>query len=307
MSAGLVFLFGVLGSILGGMFAFGLTHYFRRSRRYTPANAHELLFHSRPEEWNEVRILNPDWIPNLRKAKLSGTSLPLVNLQSAQLDEADLSRSNLEGAVLDRASLVGSDLSEANLTGASLRHVDLRKARLEGTRLEGVVLEGVRTDEQKLKRLEVPVISPTTSVEVLRQGHLDVDDVAALTPSELEELVARLLEEAGYEVQLASTTRDMGYDLIARRSDPLFGQDSFLVQIKKYAPDRVVSLAPVRALLGAMLEGNTHKGLFITTGRFSREATRLPQGLASIRMVDGETLIQWLRAGRLTSSGASNN
>lgn len=301
MDTGVVlFLFGMLGSVLGALLAYGFSRYSKRNPRYTPTNALELLLQSRPEEWNEVRILNPDWTPDLRKAKLSGTSLPLVNLQSVRLDEADLSESNLEGAVLDRASLVGTDLTRANLTGASLRYTDLRSARLEETCLDRVMLEGARIDRYEVKGFTEARTS--VDIESLRHRQFSVDDLADLTPRELEALVARLLAEVGYKVHLSSSTRDMGYDLIVDRPDPLFGQESILVEVKKYAPDRVVGTAPVRSFFGAMLNNNIQKGLFVTTGRFSKEAMRLPQSLASIRMVDGEALSEWLNTGTLTSS-----
>jgi restriction system protein len=117
----------------------------------------------------------------------------------------------------------------------------------------------------------------------------------SLDPSAFERLVQRLLRESGFvQVEVTGKTGDGGIDGkgIAR----IHGLLSFHVifQCKRY--QRVVSASEVRDFRGAMV-GRADKGLFITTGSFTRdaikEATR--DGAPPIDLVDGDALADKLK------------
>lgn len=65
-------------------------------------------------------------------------------------------------------------------------------------------------------------------------------------------------------------------------------------QCKKYA--KTVGPGSIRDFRGA-LEGRADKGLFITTGRFTREAEReaVREGATAIDLIDGEQLCMLLK------------
>lgn len=116
-----------------------------------------------------------------------------------------------------------------------------------------------------------------------------------LTADAFERLVQRLLRESGFmQVEVTGRTGDGGIDGkgIAR----IHGLMSFHVvfQAKKY--QGVVTAAQVRDFRGAMV-GRADKGLFITTGSFTkdaiREATR--DGAPPIDLVDGDALADKLK------------
>jgi len=111
-----------------------------------------------------------------------------------------------------------------------------------------------------------------------------------IDPSSFERLIQRLLRESGFvQVEVTGRTGDGGIDGkgIAR----IHGFMSFHVvfQCKRY--QGVVSASHIRDFRGAMV-GRAAKGLFITTGTFSRdaikEATR--DGAPPIDLVDGDQL-----------------
>jgi hypothetical protein len=85
--------------------------------------------------WNQWRIENKEGIPNLHKARLSGTNLRGVNLR-----KVDLSNAELEGADLREAILFGTDLRFANLKDAKLGLADLSSADLSHADLRGAHL-----------------------------------------------------------------------------------------------------------------------------------------------------------------------
>jgi restriction system protein len=117
----------------------------------------------------------------------------------------------------------------------------------------------------------------------------------ALDPPAFERLVQRLLRESGFiQVEVTGKTGDGGIDGkgIAR----IHGLMSFHVifQCKRY--QGVVSASEVRDFRGAMV-GRADKGLFITTGSFTRdaikEATR--DGAPPIDLLDGDALADKLK------------
>ncbi len=116
-----------------------------------------------------------------------------------------------------------------------------------------------------------------------------------IDPASFERLIQRLLRESGFvQVEVTGRTGDGGIDGkgIAR----IHGFMSFHVvfQCKRYSG--VVSSSHIRDFRGAMV-GRADKGLFITTGTFSRdalkEATR--DGAPPIDLVDGDQLADKLK------------
>lgn len=117
----------------------------------------------------------------------------------------------------------------------------------------------------------------------------------ALSPAAFERLVQRLLRESGFiQVEVTGKTGDGGIDGkgIAR----IHGLMSFHVifQCKRY--QGVVAASEIRDFRGAMV-GRADKGLFITTGSFTKdaikEATR--DGAPPIDLLDGDALAEKLR------------
>jgi hypothetical protein len=85
-----------------------------------------------------------------------------------------------------------------------------------------------------------------------------------LTPRRFEQLVAELLQRAGYEVCLSHNERDAGMDLFAFSS-----WDSqrapVLVQCKRYVPNRQVTLELVDSLAAFAATDDASRALVVTT------------------------------------------
>jgi len=116
-----------------------------------------------------------------------------------------------------------------------------------------------------------------------------------IDPSSFERLIQRLLRESGFvQVEVTGRTGDGGIDGkgIAR----IHGFMSFHVvfQCKRYSG--VVSSSHIRDFRGAMV-GRADKGLFITTGTFSRDAVKeaTRDGAPPIDLVDGDQLADKLK------------
>jgi hypothetical protein len=105
--------------------------------------------------WNQWRGENPDILPILDRANLSGRELSGRQLSGAHLHLADLSGADLSGAILSRANLSGANLSGANLrwahlSGANLSDADLGGADLSEANLTRADLRGARLLDARL-------------------------------------------------------------------------------------------------------------------------------------------------------------
>jgi restriction system protein len=116
-----------------------------------------------------------------------------------------------------------------------------------------------------------------------------------VSPNGFERLIQRFLREKGFtQVEVTGRSGDGGID--ARGIAKINGILSFhiIIQCKRYKGK--VSSKEIRDFRGAMV-GRTDKGLFITTGRFTRdalaEATR--DGAPAIDLIDGDKLAEKLK------------
>ncbi len=116
-----------------------------------------------------------------------------------------------------------------------------------------------------------------------------------LSPSGFERLIQRMLREKGFaQVEVTGRTGDGGID--GKGIAKINGILSFhiIFQCKRYTGK--VGAKEIRDFRGAMV-GRTDKGLFITTGNYTRaaieEATR--DGAPAIDLMDGDKLAEKLK------------
>ncbi|WP_273215427.1 restriction endonuclease [Runella zeae] len=116
-----------------------------------------------------------------------------------------------------------------------------------------------------------------------------------LTPSSFERLIQRILREKGFiQVEITGKTGDGGID--GRGIAKINGILSFhiIFQCKRYKGK--VPSSDIRDFRGAMV-GRSDKGLFITTGTFTREAIREANrdGAPAIDLMDGDKICEKLK------------
>jgi len=121
----------------------------------------------------------------------------------------------------------------------------------------------------------------------------------SMSSDAFERLCQRLLRESGFiQVEVTGKTGDGGID--GKGVVRIGGLLSFHVifQCKKYQSS--VSSSEIRDFRGAMV-GRADKGLFITTGTFTRDARAEAQrdGAPPIDLIDGEALIEKLKELRI--------
>lgn len=109
-----------------------------------------------------------------------------------------------------------------------------------------------------------------------------------------EELVAKLFEKRGYQVELTPATRDGGYDIFARLSDN-FASFVVFAECKRYKPENKVGVELVRGLYGVTEMHRANKGLIITSSFFTKDAQaeKIKMG-DRIELKDYNNLTEWL-------------
>lgn len=131
--------------------------------------------------------------------------------------------------------------------------------------------------------------------EVLEWKEKLLKTILAVSPNAFEKLTQRLLRESGFvEVEVTGRSNDGGIDGkgIARMSGLLSFHVIF--QCKRYKGS--ISPSQIRDFRGAM-QGRADKGIFITTGNFTREARKeaTRDGAPPIDLIDGELLCEKLK------------
>jgi len=126
--------------------------------------------------------------------------------------------------------------------------------------------------------------------EIIEQSWRDkaIATLLAMDPSAFERLIQRLLRESGFiQVEVTGRSGDQGVD--GKGIMRIGGLLSFpiIFQCKRYKG--TVSPSEIRDFRGTM-QGRADKGLFVTTGNFSRDAVKeaTRDGAPPIDLLDGE-------------------
>ena len=117
-----------------------------------------------------------------------------------------------------------------------------------------------------------------------------------IRPRQFEELIAEILAQYGWQVQLTPATRDGGYDLFAISKDRAGVQTSWIIECKKYREDRKVGIDVVRELFGvkanldpAGLPGGTAGMLMVaTTSHFTKGVQKRKESRYDLELRDYE-------------------
>lgn len=171
---------------------------------------------------------------------------------------------------------------------------------LNHTEIVRAVREQEKINAEKNKKTE------TSKSEVKKEVTEEVDDseewkeellyvLYQISPAAFERLAQRILRESGFShVEVTGKVGDGGID--GKGILRISGLLSFHVifQCKRYKGS--ISPSQIRDFRGAM-QGRADKGLFITTGKFTREAINeaTRDGAPPIDLIDGELLCEKLK------------
>ena len=135
------------------------------------------------------------------------------------------------------------------------------------------------------------ILANEALVERLRR---QPDSIYELPPRKFEELIAELLTDLGYEVEVTPATRDGGKDILAYMSTP-HGKLLCLVEAKRFRRDRPVGIGLVRQLYGTLIDADASSAMLVTTSSFSPDAKAFQQRHRyKLSLRDYGDVIQWI-------------
>ncbi|MFH2064534.1 MAG: restriction endonuclease [Pseudomonadota bacterium] len=116
-----------------------------------------------------------------------------------------------------------------------------------------------------------------------------------LSPRKFEELIASILEDLGFEVELTQATRDGGSDIIAYIRNAVC-EYLTLVECKKYAPENKVGVGIIRQVTGVHHIKRATKSIIVTTSFFSPDAINEAKAFENqLDLKDYEAIKNWLK------------
>lgn len=129
--------------------------------------------------------------------------------------------------------------------------------------------ESVETDESILDLPKIEIMTIDDQIKAYFKKH--PEELYQLSPRKFEELVASIMRDMGFEVQLTQATRDGGRDIIAFVRN---GLTNFLahVECKRYGPENKVSVDIIRSVVGVHHMRNANKSIIVTTGFYTKSA-----------------------------------
>lgn len=124
----------------------------------------------------------------------------------------------------------------------------------------------------------------------------NVNKLYSFSSREFERLIASILVSYGFEVELTPETRDGGFDILAIRNDKITGNETILIECKKYAPNNKVGIGVVQRLIGAVNQFNANKGILVTTSMFTKDASKSAELSANkVILKDLNNIADWIK------------
>lgn len=148
--------------------------------------------------------------------------------------------------------------------------------------------------ESPATELRVSRFAPTFAL--LRELQRDSTALDNLTWRQFERLIATLLQNDGYEVELMQGSKDGGVDVVAVKDLGVNGYFKALWQAKKKGLRNKVGISVVRELADTRHEFGASKGIIVTSSYFTGGALRrIERDKYLLGKVDRDDLDAWIR------------
>src|SRR5215207_5117556 len=163
-----------------------------------------------------------------------------------------------------------------------------------------------KEDKQESKENETIIQQTATPYELLESSYKIIQEelgiqlltqVKKCTPEFFERLVVQLLVEMGYGGSIEEAGQaigrqgDEGIDGVIK--EDVLGLDVLYIQAKKW--DGIIGRPEIQKFVGALQGQRAKKGIFITTGNFSKEAKDYTYKIDSkIVLIDGIQLTEYM-------------
>lgn len=115
---------------------------------------------------------------------------------------------------------------------------------------------------------------------------------------DFEFAVSEVLRAYGYDVEQVGRAGDKGVDLIGTDANGA----TVIVQCKRYGPDNKVGSPVIQSFMGAVVNHDAERGIFVTTSGYTRQARGLADSSrVNIELIDGEQFTRLARDAAMRS------
>ena len=129
-------------------------------------------------------------------------------------------------------------------------------------------------------------------IEALRR---EPQSIFKIPSRAFEELIAEIFKQKGFAVELTKATRDGGRDIVAVH-EVLGIRSKYIVECKRYAAHRKVSVELVQRLYGVKMSEGANKAILATTSSFTRDATEFAsRHLWDLELKAYGDILDWIR------------
>ncbi|AWO01986.1 hypothetical protein DLD77_09895 [Chitinophaga alhagiae] len=128
-------------------------------------------------------------------------------------------------------------------------------------------------------------------IELLKKQPVNLRNI---TPREFEELLADLLRDMGWDVELTKQTKDGGSDILAYLNTEV-GRLLCLVEAKHYREDRKIGVELVRTLYGTLCDAQANSAMLVTSSSFTADAKTFQQKHQyQLTLKDYADVVEWI-------------
>lgn len=137
------------------------------------------------------------------------------------------------------------------------------------------IQNGILLPKKQILTTAKPIIINANNrlIESLKKQPVNLRNI---TPREFEELLADLLRDMGWDVELTKQTRDGGADILAYLNTEV-GRLLCLVEAKHYREDRKIGVELVRTLYGTLCDAQANSAMLVTSSSFTADAKTFQQ------------------------------
>ena len=129
-------------------------------------------------------------------------------------------------------------------------------------------------------------------------------DVFQLSSRQFEELIAEILAGFGWQVHLSRATKDGGYDIFGIHRDKTGLESPWLVECKRFSPDRPVGIEIVRSFWAVKTDLSVPNGLIATTSHFTRGAEQFKASRWDLTFRDLNAIVDWVNEYKPNDDGS---
>lgn len=159
--------------------------------------------------------------------------------------------------------------------------------RFIGQGSAGAVEESANQSEDH----EVEVLEDEPSAERIETYTRDfaIEVLHKLDPYQFEGFVAALLRAMGYRASVTQASGDGGVDVIAFRD--ALGLEPPIIKVQCKRTLGTIGGPDIQKLIGALAQGGSEVGLFVTLGSYSSDALHIERTRQDLRLFNGNDLV----------------